>query len=247
MLTDIQLRRYARTISLPEIGSMGQEKLVSARVLVVGAGGLGSASLSYLAASGIGHIGIIDHDRVELSNLQRQVLFEHNDIGRLKADAARDRLEEVNPDVAVTTYPEKMDADNAETIIAGYDIVVDGSDNFATRFSVNAACHAQRKPLVSAAIRGWEGQLAVFASYLENAPCYRCFAGNPLEDGRGCHDVGVIGAVAGIMGSMQALQVIKAILSLESQAGKLLLFNALDLKSRVVTIAKDPECKVCLS
>lgn len=246
MLTDHQLRRYARNISLPGIGIAGQERLLAASVLVIGAGGLGSASLAYLAAAGIGHIGIIDHDRVELSNLQRQVLFEQADIGRLKVEAARDRMEELNPDVRVTAYPEKIDPANAEMIIRQYDIIADGSDNFATRLAVNHACHRQMKTLVSAAIRGFDGQLMVFRSYQHDSPCYRCFAAAPQEDGRGCRDTGVIGALAGMMGSMQALEVIKEITGTEpSLAGKLLVYNALSLHSRIITIAQDPACECC--
>ena len=157
MLTETQLRRYARNISLAGVGEQGQERLLAAKVLVVGAGGLAAPVIAYLAAAGVGHIGIVDYDRVELSNLQRQVLFETGDIGRLKVEAARDRVFELNPDVKVTSYSQKLDNENAASIIKEYEIVADTSDNFATRFIVNTTCHALHTPLVSAAIRGFEG------------------------------------------------------------------------------------------
>jgi adenylyltransferase/sulfurtransferase len=245
-LSDDQRRRYARNISLAGVGEAGQEKLLRARVLVVGAGGLGSAALAYLAAAGVGHIGIADFDRVELSNLQRQIIHEHNDIGRFKAHSARDRIEELNPNVKVTTHEEKLTAANASSVIKSYDIVSDGCDNFATRFAVNEACHAQRKTLVSAAIRAYDGQLAVFKSDGITQPCYRCFASGRPDDERGCADVGVIGAIAGIMGSLQALEVIKEILCIgESLAGQILLLDSLTLKTRIVRIARDPDCACC--
>jgi adenylyltransferase/sulfurtransferase len=247
MLTDEQLRRYARNISLEGIGEEGQEKLRTARVLVVGAGGLGSPVISYLAAAGIGHVGIADYDRVELSNLQRQTLFETADIGRLKAEAAKDRVFELNPDVKVTTYTEKISDGNAASIIKHYDIVADGCDNFATRFAVNAACHSEKKTLVSAAVRAFDGQLAVFKSHLGgDNPCYRCFVGSEPDDERGCQDVGVLGALTGIMGSLQAMEVAKELLSLgESLARNLLLLNALTLQMRKIRIARDPRCECC--
>jgi len=246
-LTDEQRRRYARNISLCGVGEAGQEKLLGAKVLVIGAGGLGSASLSYLAAAGVGRIGIADYDRVELSNLQRQILYETADIGRLKAESARDRIEEVNPDAQVSIYTEKINEANAAAIIEHYDIVADGSDNFATRFAVSAACHAAGKSLVSAAIRGFSGQLCVFKSYLGTShPCYSCFVGSAPDDERGCSDVGVLGALAGMLGSLQALEVIKELLALgESLAGKLMIVDALTLKTRQVQILPDPECKCC--
>ena len=247
MLTETQLRRYARNISLAGVGVAGQEKLLSSKVLVVGAGGLGSGVIPYLAASGIGIIGVIDYDRVELSNLQRQIIFENGDIGRLKVEAAQDCINELNPDVKVKIYPEKLTSYNASEIIKNYDIIADGSDNFATRFIVNIACHNEKKTLVSASIRGFEGQLAVFKSYLgvEN-PCYRCFVDVNPDDERGCKDVGVIGALAGIIGAAQSMEIIKELLGIgESLAGKLWLFNALDLKNRKISITRNPSCFCC--
>jgi adenylyltransferase/sulfurtransferase len=216
-------------------------------VLVVGAGGLGSAALSYLAAAGVGHIGIVDYDRVELSNLQRQILHETADIGRLKTDSAHDRIGELNPDVRIHTHPYKLTKGTAQAIIRSYDVVVDGSDNFATRFAVNDVCHTLKKPLVSAAIRAFSGQLAVFKSYLGAPhPCYRCFVGSTPDDERGCRDVGVIGALAGIMGSLQAMEVIKELLGIgESLAGSLWLLDALTLQVRRTKIRRDPHCPCC--
>jgi len=247
MLTDSQLRRYARNISLEGIGKGGQEKLLASKVLVVGAGGLGSPVISYLAASGVGHMGIIDYDRVELSNLQRQTLFETGDIGRLKATAAGDRVSELNPEVEVKLYSEKLDENNARQLVKDYDIVADTCDNFATRFVVNSACHRERKTLVSGAVRGFDGQLAVFKSYLgDENPCYRCFVGSDPNDERGCSDVGVLGAFTGVIGSLQAVEVIKELLGIgESLAGHLLLFDALTLQLRKTRIIRDPKCECC--
>jgi adenylyltransferase/sulfurtransferase len=246
-LTDDQRRRYARNIALDGVGEAGQEKLLASSVLLIGAGALGSASIAYLAAAGVGHIGILDYDRVELSNLQRQVLYETADIGRLKTESARDRIEEINPDMNVSVHTIRLDAANAESFIATYDIIADGSDNFATRFAVNDACHRLSKPLISAAIRAWEGQLAVFKSYLGGGePCYCCFVGASPDDERGCNDAGVIGALTGALGSLQALQVIKELLGIgESQSGKLLLIDALTLRTRLSRITRDPACPCC--
>lgn len=247
MLTDSQLRRYARNISLAGIGIGGQEKLLASKVLVVGAGGLGAPVIAYLAAAGIGHIGIIDYDRVELSNLQRQVLFETGDIGRLKTDAAADRVSELNPEVEIQLYSEKLHSANARALVKHYDIVADTSDNFATRFVVNAACHHEARTLVSGAVRAFDGQLAVFKSYLGGGnPCYRCFVGGDPSDARGCSDVGVLGAFTGVTGSMQAMEVIKELLGVgESLAGNLLLLDALTLQLRKTRITRDPECDIC--
>ncbi len=247
MLTDTQRRRYARNISLPGVGEAGQEKLLASSVLLVGAGGLGSAAISYLVAAGIGHIGIADYDRVEISNLQRQILHETGDIGRLKVESACDRVQELNPDVRVTTYSEKLDAVNLTPIIKEYDIVVDGCDNFATRFAVNTACHNQKKILISGAIRAFSGQVATFKSYLGgDSPCYACFVNGLPDDERGCNDMGVIGALAGIIGSFQAMEVIKELLQTgESLAGKLLLVDALTFKNRVIKLSRDPDCDCC--
>jgi molybdopterin/thiamine biosynthesis adenylyltransferase len=246
MLTDSQRRRYARNISLEQIGEAGQERLLASNVLVIGAGGLGSASLSYLSAAGIGHIGIADYDRVELSNLQRQILYETADIGRMKAESARDRIEELNSDIKISLYLEKIEAGNIHSIIKDYDLIIDGCDNFKTRFLINDACYKAGKTLISAAIRGFSGQLAVFKSYLSLQPCYRCFVHSHPDDERGCQDIGVLGAMAGILGSLQALETIKELLGTnDSMAGKLLVLDGITLKTHIIKIMQDATCPCC--
>ncbi len=247
MLTDEQRRRYARNISLAGVGVAGQERLLASGVLVIGAGGLGSPAISYLAATGVGHLGIADFDRVELSNLQRQTLHENADIGRPKTHSARDRVQELNPDVKISLYEEKITVGNAAAIIRPYDLVLDGSDNFATRFALNDACHKEKKTLVSGAVRAFAGQLAVFKSYLgAPQPCYRCFVSAHPEDERGCADVGVLGALTGVVGSLMALEATKELLGgYASLGGKLLLLEGETLRQRIVTLTRDPHCECC--
>jgi molybdopterin/thiamine biosynthesis adenylyltransferase len=239
-------RRYARHIVLKEIGEAGQEKLLASSALVIGAGGLGSAAIAYLAAAGIGKIGIIDGDRVELSNLQRQVLFEEADIGRLKVEAARDRIEEVNPACKVDIFAERITASNARAIIKNYDIVLDGCDNFETRFVVADACMKEKTPLVSAAISGFDAQLSTFKPY-EGGPCYRCLVPEIPDRAKTCAQEGIIGPLAGVMGSLQALEAIKEIVGLPSLSGSLLVFDALTLGSKRLTLARDEACQYCSS
>ncbi len=230
---------------LTECGEEGQRALMQARVLVIGAGGLGSPLLSYLAAAGVGILGVIDADRVELSNLNRQTLFEEADIGRLKVDAARDTLEQQNSGIAIRTYPFALTADNAHDIISEYDIIADGCDDFKTRFTVNAACVALGKPLISASVIGWRGQLASFDTRSAESPCYQCYAHPDAPDANTCEASGVIGAVAGVMGSMQALEVIRFILGHPALIGKLSLFDGLQHSLRTATITRDLCCYVC--
>jgi len=241
-LTLDQQRRYARQIMLPEIGEAGQTKLLTAKVLVIGAGGLGSALIPYLAAAGIGTLGIIDDDRVELSNLARQVIHETGDIGRLKVDSAQDRVSELNPDIKVTTYAEQLTAENAERIIAGYDVVADGCDNFATRFVVNAACVKLEKPLVSAAIKGFDGQVMTIAN---GSACYQCLLHPEAPEANTCKESGVIGPLAGMIGSAQALEIVRTVLGTPALAGKVALFDGKTHQQRIVTLEKDPACPVC--
>ncbi|MCC7260240.1 MAG: HesA/MoeB/ThiF family protein [Alphaproteobacteria bacterium] len=247
MLTDDQLRRYAKNILLPEIGREGQEKLLRSKVLVVGAGGLGSPLLSYLAVGGVGTLGIIDHDRVELSNLQRQILHETADIGSLKVESARDRIEELNPDVTVHTYPERLTAENAAALVSRYDVIADGSDNFDTRYALADTCYQAGKPLVSAAIAGFSGQLSTFKAYLgEPHPCYRCFCPEAPERGPSCAIGGVTGAFAGALGSLQALEVIKELLGIGSSlSGSILMVDGLTATTRTLRLPRDPACKTC--
>lgn len=241
------LRRYARHIVLPEIGQGGQKRLLAAKVLVIGAGGLGSSAIAYLAAAGIGKIGIVEPDRVELSNLQRQILFETADIGRSKAVSARDRVQEVNPDCMLEIFEEKLTSENAASLVQGFDIVVDGSDNFETRFAVSAACMQAQKPLISAAITGFSAQLSTFKPYLGTLhPCYRCLVPSIPEREKTCAQEGIIGPLAGMLGSMQALEVIKEILAIgESLSGSLLIIDALTMNIRKVALPRDENCEYC--
>ena len=241
--------RYSRHLSLSEIGKVGQEKLLASKVLVVGAGGLGSPLLLYLAASGVGTIGIVDDDVVELSNLQRQVLHETYDIGQKKVESARSAMLDLNPDLQVNTYPIRLDKSIIDNIIADYDIVVDGSDNFETRFLINDRCFAAKKTLVSAAIQGFSGQLATFKAYLGAPhPCYRCIYPDIPPEGTApnCSESGVLGGVAGIMGTWQSVEVIKELLDMgESLSGSLVIFDALSATSRKVKVHRDESCKCC--
>lgn len=227
---------------LPELGDAGQQKLLAARVLVIGAGGLGSAVISYLAAAGIGHLGIADDDRVELSNLARQILHETGDIGRLKVESANDRVAEINPEVQVSTYPFAITAENVADIIARYDVVADGCDNFATRFAVNAACVKLGKPLVSAAIAGWQGQLM---TVLPDGPCYQCLVHPDAPEANTCLETGVIGPLCGVMGSLQALEVIRCVLGQPIEAGLLTLYHGKQGSWRQTKIEKDQQCQAC--
>jgi adenylyltransferase/sulfurtransferase len=247
--TDEQLERYARHIILRDVGGAGQIALLQARVLVVGAGGLGAPLLQYLAAAGVGTLGIVDDDNVELSNLQRQVIHATPDIGVSKAESANAKIKALNGDVQVTLHKVRLGADNAADIIAGYDIVADGTDNFKTRHIVSDTCVALKKTLVSAALGPFEGQLATFKPHAGAAlPCYRCFLPDePPEDmQRTCSDIGILGAVAGVMGTLQALEVLKEILGLgDGLAGKMLFYDALSASTRTIGLPQDPNCPVC--
>ncbi len=241
--------RYARNISLPEIGRAGQDRLGRAKVLVVGAGGLGSPLLLYLAAAGVGTLGVVDHDLVALSNLQRQILYETTDIGQAKAEAAQFALNDMNPEVKVIPHHTRLDESNIEEIIGGYDLVADGSDNFATRFLVNSHCLKAKKTLVSAAVIGFGGQLYSFKPYLGAPhPCYQCLCPRlpPPDATPRCADSGVLGSVAGILGSWQATEVIKELLGIgESLSGYMLLLDALKAEIRKIKLPRDPMCKCC--
>ena len=248
-MDDSELERYARHILLPEIGGAGQARIRKARVLVVGAGGLGSPCLLYLAAAGVGTIGIVDDDTVDLSNLQRQVAHTTARIGMAKADSARETITALNPSVAVEVHRVRLDAANARELIAGYDIVADGSDNFSTRFVVNDTCYFLKKTLVSAAILRFDGQLSTFKAHLGGTnPCYRCvFPEPPPPDAvPTCAEVGVLGAMCGMLGSLQAAEVIKEITSAgESMSGRLLIVDGLRTEFRMVKVRPDPACALC--
>ncbi len=245
-LNDDQLDRYARHIILKQVGGAGQQKLLAARVLVIGAGGLGSPLILYLAAAGVGTIGVIDDDVVDLSNLQRQVLHTTDQVGNLKTDSARDMIKQINTDVNIISFSERLTAANAEEIISDYDIVADGCDNFDTRFAVNDACLKQKKPFVSAALSQFDGQISTFKGYLSDKPCYRCFIPTHPGDVGNCAEAGILGAVAGVLGTMQAVEVLKELLELgDSLAGKLVLYDALSATSRTIKLPKDPGCPKC--
>jgi molybdopterin-synthase adenylyltransferase len=246
-LTDDQLERYARHIVLKEIGGEGQKKLLGATVAIVGAGGIGSPLIQYLAAAGIGGLRIIDDDVVALSNLQRQTLFATADIGQPKVERAQGAVAQLNPDVVVETRNARLVAANIEDFLTDIEMVVDGSDNFATRLLVADTAHRLHVPLISAAIGQFEGQLGVFRGWEPDKPCYRCFVGaDPDRPDVSCADQGVLGALAGIMGSMAAMETIRQIAGFgEDSAGKLLLFDALSLRSRTLKLPKDPGCSIC--
>ncbi len=247
--TDAQLQRYARHIVLPEVGGIGQAKLMEASVLVVGAGGLGAPLILYLAAAGVGRIGVVDDDTVALSNLQRQVIHATGDIGRAKVESAREAVARINPETRLEAIPARLDASNAARLIAGYDLVADGSDNFETRFLLNDACHFGRRTLVSAAILRFEGQVATFKSHLgRDYPCYRCLYREPPPPGLvpSCSEGGVFGALAGAVGSIQAVEVLKEIMGIgESMAGSLLIYDALGVTFRKMRLPRDPTCPLC--
>jgi len=249
-LSDDELERYARHIVLREVGGVGQAKLKAARVLMIGAGGLGSPVILYLAAAGVGTIGIVDNDAVSLSNLQRQIAHRTADIGRPKATSASDAVHTLNPGVTVEAHPIRLNAANAHDLISRYDIIADGSDNFATRFLVNDACFFARKTLVSAAVTEFDGQLATFKAFDRSAsyPCYRCIFPEPPPAGTvpSCSETGVLGAAAGVMGTLQALEVLKEIAGFgESMAGRLLVYDALTTNFRRLTVKPDPACALC--
>ena len=250
MLDDAELERYARHVILEEIGEEGQARLLASSVLVVGAGGLGSPALLYLAAAGVGRIGVVDADRVDVTNLQRQVLHSTDELGLAKVDSARDRLLALNPAIRIETHRLRLGPDNADTLLGSYDLILDGSDNFTTRYLVNDACTRLRKPLVSAALVRFEGQIATFKPWAEPGvlPCYRCVYPAPPDPDLvpRCDTVGVLGPVAGVMGAMQAVEAIKELLGLgTSLAGRLLLYSALDATTRTIRVKADPDCPCC--
>lgn len=244
-LADDELARYARQIALPELGRAGQERLRDARVLLIGAGGLGSPAALYLAAAGVGTLGLVDPDRVELSNLHRQLLHGTADTGRSKVESARDRLAAVNPHVRVEAIAERFGAGNALDLVRGWDVVVDGCDNFPTRYASNDACVALGVPNVYGSVWRFEGQVSVFAP---GGPCYRCINPRPPAAGAvpGCAEAGVLGVLPGLVGTLQALEAIKLMTGLgEPLAGRLLHFDGLTMKFREFRLRRDPDCLRC--
>jgi molybdopterin/thiamine biosynthesis adenylyltransferase len=240
--TDDEVERYARHLVLREVGGPGQQRLKAASVLIVGAGGLGAPAALYLAAAGVGRIVLVDADVVDASNLQRQVIFADADVGRPKVEAAAQRLRALNPHVHVDPVPVHLEACNAPDIVRGVDLVLDGTDDFATRFAVNEACVREARTLVSGAIGRWTGQVGVF----RGRPCYRCLVPEVPPDAETCVAVGVVGALAGVVGSMMALEAIKLIAGAgDPLAGRLMIYDGLAGETRTVKIGADPECPVC--
>jgi len=244
--TDEQIERYSRHIILPEVGGSGQQKMLEARVLLLGAGGLGSPAAYYLAAAGIGNLGIVDFDQVDLSNLQRQIIHSTERIGMLKTESAKKTIEALNPDVNVTLHNEKMDSNNIMSLIKDYDYVVDGSDNFPTRYLVNDACVMKNKTLIHGSIYRFEGQVTVFKP--DDGPCYRCLYPEPPPPGMApnCQEGGVLGVLAGVIGNLQVVEVLKLILGIgKPLVGKLLIYDALNTEFRNLRLRRDANCPIC--
>jgi len=245
-MNDQELLRYSKQIMLPQIDAGGQQKIIDSTMLIIGMGGLGSPTALYLAAAGVGHLIIADFDQVELSNLQRQIIHRTADIGDDKVNSAKAKLLELNPNITVTVANEIMHSDNLASLIKDVDIVLDGTDNFESRFEINKACVECHKPLISAAVIRFEGQISVFKGYEVDQPCYQCLYSEQGDGRESCVENGVLAPVAGLVGTIQALQAIKVLLGLGEQlCGELLLIDGLDLSFRKVKIAKDPECPIC--
>ena len=231
---------------LPQIGSEGQDKLLGSTMLLIGMGGLGSPSAMYLSAAGVGNLIIVDFDDVEISNLQRQIVHHTQDIGKPKVESARAKMLAINPDINITIINEKLDDDRLNELISSVDIVLDGTDNFDSRFAINKACVRQKTPLVSAAVIRFEGQMSVFKGYENDKPCYQCLYSKEGHNDNNCVENGILAPVAGVMGSLQALQAIKTLLNIGEQLeSKLMLIDALDLTFRTININKDDSCPVC--
>jgi molybdopterin/thiamine biosynthesis adenylyltransferase len=248
-LSDAQFERYARHLVLDEVGEEGQQKLLRARVLVVGAGGLGSPVLLYLAAAGVGTLGIVDNDTVDLSNLQRQIVHVTDSIGVAKVESARRTLAHINPEVKIEMHALRLDDTNAAALVGAYDLVADGSDNFATRYLLNDVCYRLKKPLVGAALSPFDGQLSTFKAYLGAPhPCYRCLfrEAPPPDSVPRCETAGILGAIAGVMGTLQATEVLKELLGIgESLSGTLLVYDALRAGFHSIKLPRDPDCPTC--
>jgi adenylyltransferase/sulfurtransferase len=244
-----QIERYSRHIILPEVGVEGQSKLLESKVFMIGAGGLGSPVAYYLAAAGVGTIGIADADVVDMSNLQRQIIHNQGRVGMPKVESARETIRALNPDVEVKTYNYRVDADNIRDIIREYDLVVDGCDNFPTRFLVNDACYFEDKPLVSGAMFRFDGQVATFKPTRDKeGPCYRCLYPEPPPAGLvpSCSEAGILGALAGAVGTIQAVEAVKELLGIgESLSGRLMTFDALRMEWKKLRLRKDPGCPLC--
>ena len=244
-LTPYQVQRYSRHIVMPQVGSAGQRKLLEAKVLVIGAGGLGSPVSVYLALAGVGTLGIVDFDTVDLTNLQRQILHHNDDVGRSKLDSAMDTLKAYNPDITLVAHEGPITSDNAMEIMAGYDVIVNGADNFSTRYLVNDAAYLSNKPLVDGSILMFDGQTSVF---IPGQGCYRCLFPEPPPPGEApsCAEAGVLGMLPGLVGSIQATETVKLIMGIgKSLAGRFLLIDALDMEFREVRLRRNKDCPLC--
>lgn len=246
--TEEQVHRYARHIILPEVGGQGQRRLLDARVLVVGAGGLGSPAALYLAAAGVGTIGLLDFDEVDITNLQRQILHGTKDLGRRKTESGAERLADLNPGIDVIAIDERLDSTNALRVLEGFDVVLDGSDNFPTRYLLNDACHLLKTPLVSGAIFQFEGQVTTFDPRDDTSPCYRCLFPSPPPPGSvpNCAQAGVFGVLAGTIGTIQATEAVKLVCGIGNPlVGRLLLYDSLELRFSQVRVNRDEKCPLC--
>lgn len=244
-MTPDQIERYARHIMLKDIGGAGQNKLLSSRAAIIGAGGLGGPAGLYLAAAGFGHIAVIDDDRVDASNLQRQIQFSTDDIGKLKCEAMAARMRALNPDCEAAPIAKRLTPENGAELLLGYDVVLDGVDDFASRFAINDAALALKIPLISGALGRFNGQVSVFGQTL-NSPCYRCLVPDIPPDSESCAQIGVIGALAGLIGAAMAMEAIKLVTKAgQTLDGRLWLYNGLDFESRTVKLSRDPYCVAC--
>ena len=245
-MNDDQLLRYSRQIMLPQIDAVGQQKLLDSTALIVGMGGLGSPIAMYLAAAGVGHLILADFDNVDLTNLQRQIIHGTGDVGKAKVDSAYETLQQLNPEVTITRFKQQLDDQNLNDLVPQVDIVIDGCDNFETRFAVNRTCVKHRKPLVSGAAIRFEGQISVFPNNSNELPCYRCLYQDEGEENQTCSENGVLAPIVGLVGSIQSIEAIKTLLQIgESLAGKLMMIDGLTMDIRTVKLKKDPTCPVC--
>lgn len=244
-MDDTQLLRYSRQILLSDIDIKGQQTLLDSKVLIIGMGGLGSPVALYLASAGIGTLGICDFDEVELSNLQRQIIHSNNTIGLSKVDSAKQSINRINPDITVIKHPEKLEGNALDNIIEHYDLVLDCSDNFSSRFAINQACFKSKKPLVSGAVIRMEGQISVYDSRDKSSPCYQCLYGVAAEIADTCSTNGVLAPVAGIIGSIQATEAIKCLLGLPTLMGRLLIHDAREMQFREIKLKRDVNCPCC--
>lgn len=246
-MNDSQLLRYSRQILLPQIDVTGQQQLIQSKALIIGLGGLGSPVALYLAAAGVGHLTIVDFDQVDLTNLQRQVLYDTHQLGYQKVEVAKEKLHAINPEIEIITFNEKLIDNKLMEQVKIADVVLDCSDNFATRFLLNRACVAQRKPLISGAALRFEGQISIFLLNRTTSPCYHCLYDEEKETEESCQQNGVIAPLVGIIGSMQAIEAIKVLLNLgQSLCGKLLILHAQTLQWRTLNLVKDPQCPICV-